>query len=331
MVTSRDVAKVAGVSQATVSRVLNGNGRVAPENRAKVLAALERTGYVPNASAKAMRTKTAGAIGVVTSEIQNPFLPYLLDALTSAASARGTTMIVWNDPDPGAPSALAGVGSGAVDGVLFTAATQGSPGAHELIQRGVPVLLCNRAPTDAAADVVMSDHYASGAASAEYLVRHGRREIAAIFGPASTFASPARQAGFRDALEAAGVRLVEHRVVDGPTSYESGFLAAQRLFDAASGVDAVFCSSDIIAYGAIDAFRTLGVTVPDDVWVCGIDGLPMSSWSAFGLTTHAQQVATIADRALDLLLARVGGATGEPEHVLVPTVLEPRASTEFAT
>lgn len=326
MVTSRDVARRAGVSQPTVSRVLNGVTTVAPDIRDRVLAALEETGYVPNAQAKAMRTSRSGAIGIVTTEIQNPFLPYLVDALTGAARERDLTTVVWNDPDPRNPMAAAGAASGIVDGVLVTAARHDIDGAMAMAERGFPVLLCNRAPENAGVDVVTTDHVGSGAASATYLVEHGRRDIAAVFGPPDTFASPARERGFRSSLEEHGVDLPEHRVFSGATSYEAGYHAARTLFSG-DHPDSIFCSSDIIAYGVLDALAEAGISVPDDVWVCGVDGLPMSGWRSFNLTTQAQDIPHIATQAIDALASRIGGNRAEPIRIELPTSLIVRGST----
>jgi LacI family transcriptional regulator len=306
--------------------VLNGVTTVAPDIRERVLAALEETGYVPNAQAKAMRTTRSGAIGIVTTEIQNPFLPYLVDALTGAARERDLTTVVWNDPDPRNPMAAAGAASGVVDGVLVTAARHDIDGVTAMAERGFPVLLCNRAPESAGVDVVTSDHVGSGAASATYLVEHGRRDIAAVFGPPDTFASPARQRGFRKALEEHGVSLPDHRVFSGATSYETGYTAAQALFSG-DRPDSIFCSSDIIAYGVLDALAEAGISVPDDVWVCGIDGLPMSGWRSFDLTTHAQDIPHIAAQAIDALASRIGGSRAEPIRLELPTNLIVRGST----
>lgn len=328
--TSRDVARVAGVSQATVSRVINQPHLVDPATRDRVQAAFDETGYVPNAIAKAMRTSRAGTIGIISSEIQNPFLPLLLDELTRAARLRHVNVVVWNDDDPAAPMATSGVGSGSVDGLLFTAARANSPGIDNLISRGVPVMLCNRASLSSRADVVMSDHYGSGYAAGSYFVAHGRRKLAAIFGPPDSFASPARQAGFRKAVLDGGLDLPDSRVSEGTTSYETGYAGAMRLLDHRDPPDAVFCSSDIIAYGALDALRERGIGIPDDVWVAGIDGLPMSGWKAFDLTTWRQPVQQIAQQAVDVLLDRIGGRRDSLERIALPTELQPRRSTAFA-
>jgi len=319
MVTSRDVARHAGVSQATVSRVLNDNPKVDPDIRARVLASLKEIGYVPNAVAKAMRTNRSGAIGIATAEIQNPFLPFMLEELTKAAAARNLNVTVWNESDPGVPMATAGIAGGSVDGVLFMATRTDTFGVHDLIERGYPIMLVNRAGDEEKADVVMSDHYASGYAAGQYFAAGGRRSIAAIFGPDNTYASPARERGFRAALEDAGIQLRAEHVFSGVTSYDTGVAAVERMRSSLGTLDAVFCSSDIIAYGALDALRGEGLRIPDDLWVIGIDGLSMSGWRSFDLTTQRQQVETIAEKAIDGLLRRIGGEAAEPERTIIPT------------
>lgn len=327
MVTSHDVAKHAGVSQATVSRVLNNNPKVDETIRKRVLAALEETGYVPNAQAKAMRTSRAGAIGIVTSEIQNPFFPYMLDEFTRVARDRNLNVIVWNDSNPEAPMAASGIASGTVDGVIFMAARRNTTAIDSLVRRGFPIMLCNRAPEAAQADVVMSDHYASGYDAAQYFIGHGRKNIAAIFGPADTFASPARERGFRNALADAGIELRDDYVHAGATSYESGSEAIGRIMTSPRRPDAIFCSSDIIAYGALDALRDQGLRVPEDLWVAGIDGLPMSGWRSFDLTTQRQRIDAIAEAAIDGLMTRIDGGSDEPTRTIVPTEWIVRHST----
>jgi LacI family transcriptional regulator len=307
--------------------VLNNRPNVTPDNRAKVLAALEATGFVLNAQAKAMRTSKSGSIGIVTSEIQNPFLPYLLDELTRAATAMSVNVVVWNDESADARLAVDGMAAGAVDGLIFTAARQGSTGLQGLIDRGAPVVLCNRASLDSEADIVMTDHRACGRLSGEYLVRNGRRRIAAIFGSPDTYASPLREAGFVEALTSAGVDIDPRLVRRGRTGYETGSEAIKELLESGAEIDAVFCSSDIIAYGAMDALKEHGVSVPEDVWVMGIDGLPMSRWRAFDLTTYEQDVTDLAKLTIERLVSRLGGDHAEPTHQLIPPSLAIRSST----
>lgn len=328
--TSYDVARKAGVSQATVSRVLNGNDRVTPELRDRVLRVLAELEFVPNASAQSIRTSRTNTIGVVASEMLNPFFPRLLDALTRDARQRGLDVLLWNDDDTDAPMAQAGVAAGTVDGVVFAAARESTRGIAALAGRGVPVVIVNRGAPESPVDQVSSDHEATGYAAAGYFVEHGRREIAAVFGPRDTFASPAREAGFRRRLEEADLRVAGSRWLVGETSYEHGQAAARRILEEGPLPDAVYCSADLIAFGAITAFREAGVRIPDDLWVMGNDGLPMAEWAPFDLTTHRQPVELIAARGMDRLVARMAGDAGAPERILLPTELIVRGSTAYS-
>jgi LacI family transcriptional regulator len=330
MVTSHDVAREAGVSQSTVSRVLNGRQLVSDEARTRVLEALDRLGYVPNASAKSMRTLKAGAIGIVASDLANPYFPRLLDALTKEARTRDLNVIVWNDDDPRAPMAQAGVASRSVDGIIFAAARENTVGVELLADRGFPVVLVNRAWPGSRVDQVTSDHEASGYSAADYFLRRDRVRLAAIFGPRDTFASPARERGFRKRVDEAGVIVPGDRWIVGETTYEHGRDATRRLIDAQQLPEAIFCSADVIAFGAIGALREAGLRVPEDVWVMGNDGLPMSEWQPFDLTTHRQPVESIARSGMDALVSRLSGSTVPPQRIIIPTELIVRGSTDHA-
>lgn len=330
MVTSHDVAKAAGVSQSTVSRVLNGNENVRPQARGRVLAALEELGYVRSSSAAAMRSGKSNTIGIVASEIANPYFPRLLDALTREARMRGLNVLLWNDDDPAAPMAQAGVSSGAVDGVIFAAAKQNTTGIDLLASRGFPVLLVNRAAADSQVDQVTSDHEGSGYDAADYFICRGRTNLAAIFGPRDTFASPARERGFRRRIDESGLNIPESRWLVGETSYQHGWASASRLIETGNVPEALFCSADLIAFGALSALRHARIRVPKDIWVMGNDGLPMSEWEPFDLTTHRQPVDDIARIGMVRLVERMAGVVQEARRTIIPTELIVRGSTAHA-
>lgn len=328
--TSRDVAARAGVSQATVSRVLNGSSKVSAETRDRVMRALEETGFVLNSRARAMRTARTGTIGLVTSEIQNPFFPFLIDELTQAASELGLRAVVWNDSTPTSDIAVDAIASGAVDGLIFTTAREGMPGLEQLIAQKSPLVLCNRAPTDSAVDVVMNDHLGAARTAAQYLITHHRRRIAAIFGAQDTFAGPLRKRGFLTEVAALGDEVPETRVRQGPTSYDTGRTAAMDLIAAQPDIDTLFCSSDVLAFGAVEALRRTGRRVPEDVWVMGVDGLRLSEWGVFSLTTMQQDVRAIARDAVERLIERISHPSAQRSLSLHPATLVVRESTAFA-
>lgn len=309
--TSRDIAVRAGVSQATVSRVLNGSDKVSPDTRRRVLGAMTEAGYVPNSRARAMRTSRTGTIGLVTSEIQNPFFPYLLDELTRASAEQDIHAVVWNDASTDSRIAADALASGAVDGLIFTTARAGMTGIDRLVAQGAPIVLCNRAPVDSAADAVMNDHEEAARQAARYLISHGRTKIAAIFGASNTFASELRRDGFLTETNALGYSVRGSHTRQGQTTYEAGRHAATDLLARHPDIDTIFCSSDILAFGAIESVRKSGRRVPEDVWVMGIDGLRSAEWGVFDLTTMAQNVHAIAHDAVSTVLARITNPGGE--------------------
>ena len=328
MPTSRDVARRAGVSQSTVSRALSGHASVDDGLRERVLAAAGELGYRPNEAARAMRTSRSGNVGVVTARLANPLYPELLQVLSRELSGAGMRMVVWDTDDADGGAAVDAARSGGVDGVIFTTATGGSTRLYRAVTERVPVALVNRTVAGWPCDQVESDNRGGGAAVAAYFATGGRRWIGLIAGPPDASTIRGREDGFREGLSAAGLDLDRGRCtrVDG-FSYRSGFEAAARLLELAAPPDAVFCVNDVLALGARDAARSLGVPVPEALWLVGYDDIEMASWAAFDLTTVRQPLAEMAAHAVRLLLRRIGGTAAPHEHLVLPNPLVIRGST----
>lgn len=168
MVTSRDVAQLAGVSQATVSRALSSSSKITPETKARVQAEMEALGYVPHAGAQAMKTRRTNTIGVVVADITNPFYPEVLDELTKTKEleAAGYRVVIWNAGGGSHHGALSAIRERAVDGVIFTTATEESPELHAALEWDSPIVLINRVVDGLECDQVTSDNLSGGAAVA---------------------------------------------------------------------------------------------------------------------------------------------------------------------
>lgn len=328
MVTSHDVARLAGVSQTTVSRVLNGSDKVRGRTRDRVLAAAEQLNYVPSAAAQAMRTRRAGAIGVIASDITNPFFPALLDSLSRETHRHGFEMILWNhDDDTAATSVVESVSRGLVDGVCVASATAGITDVDMLRRIRVPLVFANRRIDGIAVDCVTSDNAGAARQAAEYLAKAGRRRIGAIFGPRNISTGPEREGAFVERLAQEGISIPERWKRRGPSSFETGYAAVQDILDTGDVPDTIYCNSDLIAFGVINAMRKRGVRVPEDVWIMGVDGLPMSAWEVFDLTTVEQPIHDMAARAVELLIERIQGSTSDPVNDSLETRLIVRGST----
>lgn len=277
MVTSRDVAEAAGVSQATVSRVLQNSDKVTPATRQRVLRAMELIGYAPNAPARAMKTRRTGSIGVVVASITNPFYPEVLEALSEQLARVGQRMILWKSEGPGDRTALDAIRQGLVDGVVFTTVTSKSAALYEALHRRAPVVLVNRGVVGLPCDQVTSDNIGGSRAVAEYLVRSGHRRIGFVAGPPLPSTAVERERGFREGLLARGVPLADELCRPGDFSHGSGHAAMRSLLALPDPPTAVFCANDLTAFGAIDGARSAGRLEPDDVWLIGYDDVRMAS------------------------------------------------------
>ncbi len=328
MATSHDIARRAGVSQSTVSRVLTGNPKVRKEARELVLAAVRELKYRPNGAARAMRTSQTGNIGVVVSRLANPLYPEMLQILGRCLIRAGFRMVVWNTEEVDEKVAIDAIHESRVDGAIMTTATADSTELYEALQLNVPVVLINRVVEGWRCDQVASDNLTGGRVVAEYLAKAGKRRIGMIGGSPLASTIRDRQAGFRGALAAGGLPLEETLCVHVDTfSYKTGFDAASRLLELSEPPDAIFCVNDVIALGARDAARVRGIDIPSRLWIVGYDDIEMASWHAFDLTTIRQPLVQMTETAISLLIERIRGHEGEWQNICLPNELVIRGST----
>lgn len=334
MVTSKDVARVAGVSQATVSRVLSDSPLVTEKTRERVLAAIEQTGYAPDQRARAMRTSRSGNVGVVVAELSNPYFSEIIEALGRSLTASGYRMNVWvtdrsDDETDGA--ALRAIRERSVDGVIFTAVTPDSPELRAALDQGHPVVLMNRRAAGLECDAVVSDNVRGGALIARLLLQSGRRHPAFIGGNPAVSTANDRLAGYAQVFHDHGIDVDVDRVRLGKYSYHFGYDAMNDLIDSGREIDAVFCSNDILAFGALDALRSRGLRVPEDVWVVGYDDVRMAAWRSFDLTTVRLDVNALAEQSTQLLIRRLLDTARTPEVIHLSPEMVVRGSAPFPT
>ena len=318
MITSHDVARLAGVSQPTVSRALRGDPRVAIATREKVVQAASTLGYVRSEAGRGLVTRSSFRVGVVVADLANPFFPHLIGPLHDELGSLGyRTMVFTERPD--APIAAEQLLDGAIDGAVLATSTLDSPLPEELARRGLPFVFLNRA-TDTAGDASVVDNEAGGALVAARMAELGHRRIAGVFGPSNTSTGRDREAGFRRGLVDAGLSLPEEMVRRGPFEFSTGEGAMAELM--AAEPTAVFCGNDVVAFGVLDAARRAGVAVPGQVSVVGFDDIPMASWEAFRLTTVGHDLRGMAASAARLLVDRITGGGPVRRVVLQPRLVE---------
>ena len=327
-VTSHDIARLAEVSQATVSRVLRDDPKVRPATRERVLKVLAETRYEPNAVARAFRAGRADSIGVVVARLSYQLYPAMLEAIGAQLARLGRRMIVWDSDHGGDAPAIRALRQGVVDGVILTAATGESEFLREVPAGSSAVVLLNRIVEDYASDQVSSDNLDGGRRVAEYLVACGRRRIALIGGIPRASTIRDRERGFREALDRLGVGLPPHYYFRSDNfTHANGEQAATRLMELASPPDAIFCVNDVLAMGAMDGVRARGARVPDDVWIVGYDDIEIASWGAYDLTTVRQPMEQMVAQAIELLLARVDAREAPVTHKCLANELVIRGST----
>lgn len=311
-VTSHDVARLAGVSQPTVSRALRPDSQVSVGTRERVRRAAETLGYVPSELGRSLSTRSTRQIAMV-ADVDNPLYPQLVGPLHDAFAAHGYRMVLLaeRDEDLGGDERLL---DGSIDGAVLTTSQRNASLPLQLAERDVPFVQLNRVSDLVDADSVTADNVVGGRLVADLLVELGHREIGAIFGPKETSSAGERERGFRAGLRAGQVRLPAQRVVRGWFTYQVGFDGMRRLLRRDDRPTAVFCSNDIVAVGALNAVATEGLRTPDDVTVVGFDDLAIAGWPVFALTTVRVDFVAMASRSAELLLDRLSHPERPPVH-----------------
>jgi LacI family transcriptional regulator len=312
--TSHDVAREAGISQSTVSRALRGDPRVTAATRERVMAAAQRLGYIPNALGRNLVQRSTRTIGMVVTEISNPFYPHLIAPLHEELAELGYHMALFTETASHPFDSLFDRG---IDGAVLTTSTLDGTVPRELLRRGLPFTFLTRIVDGVPADAVTVDNALGASLMAAEVARLGHRRVGAIFGPADTSTGRDRERGFRAGLAAAGAGLDEDAVDHGPYTVDAGRNAMERIIALPERPTVVVCFNDLVAIGALNAARAHGLRVPEDVSITGWDDLPMASWEVVQLTTVRQSMREMARAAARLTVERVEGLAGpDPRHVL---------------
>lgn len=211
--------------------------------------------------------------------------------------------------------------------MIFTSATADSVHLNEALVGQVPVVLINRGVDGWPSDQVTSDNISGGALAAKFFLKNDRKHVGLITGPQEPSTIRDREAGFRSAMSEAGITEIPTARVLAFT-YEEALRVTLELLQANDAPpDTLFCANDVIAFGALDAVRSAGLRVPEDVWVVGYDDVPLAAWRAFDLTTVRQPLELMVNNAVDLLLRRLDGDVSPPVITRVPAELILRGSS----
>ncbi len=332
-----EIAKKAGVSRSTVSRVINGEGYVSEEARQKVMRVIEEENYVPNPAARALVTKRSQVIGIVIPDtIKNIldtensyYYSALLQGITAEAHLRDFATLLWvghESEDKGIYHRRI-LKSQLMDGVLVVASVTGEDQLlRQLSDNKKPWVLIGRPVHEIeSVSFVGIDNAAASEEAVRHLLSRGRRRIGTITGKMDNIDSRERLQGYKQALAAANLPLDPNRIVEGCFSRNCGYASMKILLE--RGIDAVFAASDLIAAGALQAIQDAGLRIPDDVALVGFDDLPIASQLKPTLTTVRQSVAEKGEQATAILLNLIEGRIAPPVQTLLPTQLIIRESS----
>ncbi|MEW2353907.1 LacI family DNA-binding transcriptional regulator [Spirillospora sp. NPDC029432] len=307
MASVKDVARHAGVSVATVSRVLNDSDRVAPETRARVLAAVEALGYRRNAVARSLRTDATRTIGLVIGDILNPFFTELARAIEDEARALGYSVVIGNaDERPDRQDHyVRTLLEQRVDGLLLCPTAEITPLVRGMVADGQPLVFLDRTLPGLDVPTVRAD----GSAAIGALVRHlrglGHRRIAFISGPALLSTGRERTAAFTAAMRDCGLEVPDAYLEAGDFQAASGRAGAARLLDLPEPPEVIFAGDNLMALGALDEIRARGLAIPSAVALASYDDLPWFTHVDPPVTAIGQPVQELGRRAVRVLADRI--------------------------
>ena len=321
------VAHLAGVSKATVSRVLNQHPGVRPDTRSKVLAAISACDYQPNLLARQLRTAQSNMLLVLISDITNPFCSRVVQGIEAEAEAQGYHILLCNSASQlrRETAYLALLAGKVVDGVITMDAAACLQGLKDLIG-DAPWVQCAEYDPSINASSVTIDNRQAAFETVRYLAGKGRNQIALVNCDMRYLYSHQRESGYREALKA--LNMTWDRVAYAENiSCEAGSAALHALLAQPSPPDAIFTVSDVLAVGVIHAALEAGLRVPEDLAVVGFDGIPFTSSLNPPLTTIAQPMNQMGARSVQLLLNRIRQPHAAIVHEVLPWQRLERASS----
>ena len=332
-VTISDVARRAGVSTATVSRILSGASTSRPATVAAVRAAAEALDYRPSSIARSLKTRLARTLGLIVTDVHNPFFPELVAAVEDAAWGHGLRIILCNgarDPRREADY-LALLQDGRVDGLIVAAGHVTDAYAAQLARSAVPVVIVNSERADLGVPTIGSDNRIGGRLAAEHLLWLGHTRVAVVTGPVERADSAERVQGVLEALEEAGISRDDVPVILGVAAPGTGGGSVGELLAQRPDITGLVCYNDVTAIEVIRALRAGGRRVPEHVSVVGFDDIDAAAWVEPPLTTVVQQKAEMGRWAVRRLVESITGvgvgAGGAAERVVLSVSLRVRGST----
>jgi LacI family transcriptional regulator len=330
MANIKQVAELAQVSVATVSRVINDSGYVSPKLRARVLQAMRELNYELNAPARSLRRQETRTVGVLVPQVDHPFFSALSFVIEKTLAAGGyTTFICSAEEDSDKEKEYTQMMlRQRVDGVIIGPTGYSEENLQRLIDQRIPVVLVDRDLPQLALHRVLINNFQGGYDGMQHLLMLGHRQIGVIGAHEYSGAIDQRLKGVRAACADSDTGITPGvMLTSGLQQYEQGYLCAQQLIGQAPRPTAIFALNDVLAVGAMRAANELGMRVPDDISIVGFDDIPLASYVVPALTTIAQPIYDIGECAAQILLNQMTDSEPSVETVLFETELVVRKST----
>lgn len=328
--TMKDVAALAGVGLKTVSRVVNGEPGVLPSTAAQVVRAIDELGFRRNESARQLRTGRTAGIGLIMEDVSDPFYSLLTGAVEQVASAHGSLLFTassQDDPAKEAELALA-LCARRVDGLVIVPAADDHSYLAPELNAGLPMVFADRPPVHLNVDAVLTDNADGTRKGIAHLIKHGHRRIGYLGDSARIYTSAQRLHGYRTAMAQAKAPVDQSWISLGPPAPERIRTVLDRLLDPAAGrpVTALFTANNRIT---VTVLRDLATRTGPAPALVGFDDFELADLLDPGITVVAQDPAGLGRTAADLLFTRLGGDTGAPQRIVLPTRLIARGSGEL--
>lgn len=330
MPTIHDVAKYAGVGSITVSRVINNSGYISPETRERVRKAIVELGYVPNTLARSLRSRRTNTVGLIITDITNPFFTTLARGVEDAANEAGYTVIFCNTDEDAAKEEkyLNVLLQKQVDGLLLVPTHRSLDTIRQVVKRGTPVVVLDRRIPEVDVDTVRCDSIDGAYQLTKYLISLGHRQIAVMSGAVGVSTADDRVAGYRKALDEYGITILDQYILRGEFTPDSGYSMTKQAINLPPRPTALIAANNFITIGAMKALQEVGIEVPEDMALVGFDDLPPAIVTFPFFTVVFQPAYDMGTRAMELLLKRLNEKEMEvKQELILPTQLILRHSS----
>jgi len=327
-VTMKDVAKLARVSVSTVSHVINKTRFVSDSTRQRVLKAMAEVSYHPNVVAQSLRRKKTNTVGLVISDIANPFFPEAVRGIEKQLIQKGYSIILANtDDDIEKEKDLVTLLYGKrVDGFIIVTADGENKHLDFLIQQKVPIVLLDRRISKVGLDTVLVDNEGGARKLTEHLINLGHKKIGVITGPLSISTGKERLKGYLEALREHSLPKDDELIKVGNFRQESGYSLTMELLSLSSPPSAVLACNNVIGLGAMDALQEKGIKIPSEVALVIFDDLPWFRYLNPPVSVVSQPTSELGEIAAKLLLERMRGRRKKPKEVVLEVEFRPRLS-----